>query len=108
MPVDVEHFHRACQLAVIALEVKAMLNLLPPECDRLFLCGHPRLNGPIDDRAYAAEIVAAIGEPRIDDVGVAHVLHSHRSVGFPCLLKGCPDALWRTTISPVHRATMDD
>src|SRR5262245_7190254 len=74
VPVDVEEFHGIRKLAVIAVEMEAMLDFLPPERHRFFTLGHPRLDRASDDGVEITEVVDAVGEPGIDDVGLADVL----------------------------------
>jgi hypothetical protein len=85
-----------------------MLDLLPPEGPGLLPLGHPRLDRPGHDPVEAAEVVAAVGEPGIDHVGLAHVLDPHGAVRLPGLREGLPDPLGRAAVAAVHRAPLDD
>ncbi len=86
VPVDVEDLHRIAQLVIVAREMVAELDLLPPQREGLLLVAHPRLHRGVDDLLQGAEAVAAIGQPRIDDRGPADVLDADGAVRFPGLL----------------------
>ena len=83
--VDVEYLHRVAEVRAVAAAVEAMRDLLEPKGHGLLLVAHPRGDGRGHDLIEGAEVVPPVGEPGIDQVGLAHVLHPHRAVGLPAL-----------------------
>src|SRR5262249_6872266 len=65
MPIDVEQLDGIRELAVVAVKMKTMLDLLPPQRHRFFAIGHARLDRPGNDGVEIAEVVSAVGEPGI-------------------------------------------
>ena len=105
--INIEDFHGIEQFVIVPFEVEAMLDFLPPEGPGLLPVGHPRLDGPGHDPIEAAEVVMAVGEPGIDHIGPAHVLHPDGAIRLPGLLEGLPDPLGRAAVPAVHRAPLD-
>jgi hypothetical protein len=86
--VNVEDLHRIEQLVVVAPGMMAILNFLEPQRKGFLGVRHGRRGGRGNDLRDVAKIVAPIGKPRIDDVGLAHIFHAHRPVGLPFLEQG--------------------
>src|SRR5437899_1335088 len=86
VPVDVEDLHGIPQFGVIALPMVAMADLLEPERPRLLPIRHPRPDGRGHDRIDRAEVIAAVREPWVEDVGLAHVFQADGAIRLPRLL----------------------
>src|SRR5262249_31341032 len=59
-------------------------------------------------RVDAAEVVRAVGKPRIDHIGRADVLQPDAAIRLPRLLERLPDPLRRSAVPPIHRPPLDD
>ncbi|MGB2862263.1 MAG: hypothetical protein WBC05_02970 [Sedimentisphaerales bacterium] len=112
VPIDIEDFHGVAQLIVIARGMVTVPDFLEPESKSPVRVGHARRDGRRDDFFDAAEVVAAVGEPRVDHVNVADVLQPNRPVRFPGLEEGpfprYPAAHGRPAIPAIHRAALED
>ena len=110
--VDVEDQHWVREAAAVAAAVEAARDVLQPHRDGLFLVGHPRGDGRGHDLVEVAEVVAPVGEPGIDKVGLADVLHPHGAVGLPALVDdGFPvdaAAYRRAAALAIDGAAVDD
>jgi hypothetical protein len=109
--VHVEHLDRIAQFAVVPGGVVAIPDFLEPQRKSPFGVGHARRHGRGNDLVDVAEVVLAVGKPRVDDIGLTHVLHPHGPVGLPGLNEG---ALPRHSAShggpaipAVHGASLD-
>ena len=102
--VDVEDLDGVVHLGVAGGGVEAVRGLQPPERDRLLPVGHAGPEGAGHDLLEGAEVVAAVGKPGVDDVGLADVLHPHRPVGLPALVPDAEAAAdGRAAVGAVHR-----
>ena len=108
--VNVEHLDRVAQLAVVAGRVVPMLDLLEPDGKRLLQVGHAGSDRRLDDLGYVSEVVPAVGQPGVDHVGIAHVLHPHRAIRLPGLeertLRVHADSHRRAATASVHRPAL--
>ena len=58
--VNIKDLDGIQELVVVAVEVEAILNFLPPQRHGLLAVGHPRLDGPGHDLAKRSEVVMAV------------------------------------------------
>ena len=109
--VNIEDFDRIVEFVVVAGGMMPELSLLEPERVSLFGVGHARGDGASDDFLHGAK-VASIGEPGIDDLGIADVFQAHGPVRFPGLHEGAlaidTTTHGRPAITPIHRAALHD
>jgi hypothetical protein len=106
--VDIEYLDGIQKLVVVAVEVKARLEFLPPQGPGFFAVRHPRFDGLGDDFIEGAEVVTAVREPGIDQIGLADILDENRAVGLPGLLERLPNSLGRPAVLAVHRSGLND
>ena len=110
--VNVEYLYGVCDLCALGGEVVAVAAVLEPDGLGLLAVAHARRDRCVDDLLHGAEQVPAVGQPGIDNVGSAHVLHAHHAVGLPGLLQGAlhvhAHAQRRRAVPAVHRAALRD
>jgi len=71
---DIEDLNGIAQLIVVARGMVTVPDFLEPEGKGLVRFGHTRRDGGRNDFFYAAKIITAVGESRVDHVNVADVL----------------------------------
>jgi hypothetical protein len=112
VPVDVEDLHGIPEFVVVTLPMVAMADLLEPERERLLPIRHPRPDGRGHDRVDRAEVIAAVREPWVENVRLAHVFQADCAIRLPRLLDRRPvhhpDTEGRAAVLPVHRAPLSD